>query len=264
MLLLKIIIFILNIPTFLFGAHFVIFGLFPYFKKKKEFKEVKACHHFLIIIPARNEETVIPELIESLNNQNYPKDMYQIYVVPNNCQDKTKEVANASGAKVLDINQKVKTKGEVLNYVFKKMKNRKDFDTYVIFDADNVVHPDFLKEINNVLESGYQAVQGCRDTKNLYATWLSNSYALSYYLQNIFIYEPRIRIGESANLNGTGYAINKEIIEKIKYQASTLTEDIELMNVLLMILKLVMPVKPSFMMNKLKSFLLQLNKDIDG
>ena len=46
-------------------------------------------HKFMAIIPAHNEEMVIGNLIESLKNQDYDKDLYDIYVIADNCTDNT-------------------------------------------------------------------------------------------------------------------------------------------------------------------------------
>ncbi len=228
MLALKIIVKIFNIFVILYGLYYGILAIFPLFKKSKESKEKKPFYKFLVLIAARNEEAVIGELIDSLKKQNYPKEMYKILVVPNNCTDKTKEVCLKKGAEVLEIKEKVKSKGDVLNYVFKKYKNDKSFDAYAIFDADNVVHPDFLKEMNTELLNGYRVIQGFRDTKNLYDNWLTNGYAIFYYLQNLFLYKTRININQSANINGTGYVLLKDVITDTNYVSTTLTEDIEL------------------------------------
>ena len=227
MLVLKIIFYILQFILFMYGFHFAFFTIISVFKKSKKEKNFKPIHKFLILIPARNEENIITYLIESLKKQNYPNDMYQIYVEPNNCTDKTESVSKKAGAKILKIDIPVQTKGEVLNYAFDKFKDDNSFDTYVIFDADNIVHPNFLKEMNNKIENGYKVAEGCRDTKNLYGNWLGGSYALTYYLQNVFLYKPREKLGSSANLNGTGYYISKDIIDNLNFRASTLTEDLE-------------------------------------
>ena len=224
----KIITLILNLFVFIYSLYFIIFGILPLFKKKKKEKTFDAKHRFRIIIAARNEELVIPDLIDSLKKQDYPKDMYDIYVAPNNCTDNTKKVSLEHGAKIIDIKVPVKSKGEVLNYIYKKFRNDKSFDTYVIFDADNVVDKNFLKEMNNKLLNGYEVAQGFRDCKNLYDNWLSGSYAISYYLQHLFLYETREKLGASASINGTGYVITKKALEKLNYKATTLTEDIEL------------------------------------
>lgn len=231
MVVLYIITLILNGVLFIYGAYFGITCSLPFLKKERKIKIYKPKYKFAILIAARNEEKVISHLIDSLKEQNYPKDMYEIFVIPNNCSDKTEEISLEHGAKIITVPFKTKTKGEVLNYTFKYFSNNDKYDTYVIFDADNVAHPDFLMETNNKLCEGYQVVEGFRDTKNPYDNWISSSYAIFYYLQNLFLYESRMRIGKSANLNGTGYAITKELIESLHFNAKTITEDIELSTV---------------------------------
>lgn len=225
---LKIILFVFNILVMLHGLYFGVLGIFGLFKNNKKEKKYDPKLKFKVIIAARNEEVVIANLIDSLKKQDYPKELYDIVVIPNNCTDKTKEISIDSGANVLDINVKTKTKGEVLNFVFDYYKDDNSFDSYVIFDADNILDPKFLKEINNKLLSGYEIVQGFRDSKNLYDNWISGGNSLFYYLQALFIYESRINLKSSINVNGTGYAFKKELIEKINYKPKTLTEDIEL------------------------------------
>lgn len=230
---LQIILIIISLIFMLHGGYFVLFGLFAFSKNRNKVKEKE--HNsklkFKVLIAARNEEEVIGDLIDSLKDQNYPKELYEICVIPNNCTDKTCEVSLEHGANIIDINVKTKTKGEVLNFVYDKFKNDNSFDAYVIFDADNILDPNFLMEMNNKLLDGYEIVQGFRDSKNLYDNWISSSNSLFYYLQNIFVYEARINISESANVNGTGYAFKKDLINKINYRARTVTEDIELTTV---------------------------------
>lgn len=230
MKLFKVIFYIVNAILLIHSLHFGIFAILPFFRKKRKRKpkEEENDHVFRILIAARNEEKVLKPLIKSIKSQNYDKNKYQIYVLPNNCKDNTKKVAEDLDCKILEPNFSPKTKGEVLNFAFQKFKKRKDFDTYVIFDADNVLDPDFLKEMNIKLKEGYKIVQGFRDTKNLYQNSISGSYGLFFFLQNLFLYETRSRMGESSSINGTGYAVSKEYIDKISYRATTSTEDIEL------------------------------------
>ena len=226
---LKIILLIFNIILAINSIHFGLFAIIPFFKRKKEnYSKKNKKHKFMILIAARNEEKVLGNLIDSLNNQKYDKSLYKICVIPNNCSDNTKKIALDKKCLVIEPNFNPKTKGEVLNYAFNYFQDDKSFDTYVIFDADNVVDRYFLKHMNSKLNSGYKVVQGFRDTKNLYDNYLSGSYAIFFYLQSLFLYESRSRLGEGSTLNGTGYVVLKDYIEKIKYNSKTATEDIEL------------------------------------
>lgn len=224
----SIILIVISTMTLVYGLYFTITGLFGIIKKSKiTFKKATKKNHFALIIPARNEEKVISNLIDSLNNLNYPKDSYDIYIVPNNCTDNTKEVAISNGAKIIECNVKTKTKGDVLNIAFDKLKEHNEIDAYVIFDADNVVHPDFLVHMNDCLESGHEIAQGERSAKNPSDNGMSGSYTLFYLLQNVFFNRARMSLGGSASINGTGFMVSKRIIDKYGFTTHTLTEDIE-------------------------------------
>lgn len=224
---LKILTYIVMVITSFYLLYFVIMAI-GIFKKKKEKVLVDKKNNFAVIIAARNEEAVIANLIKSLKKQNYPKEHYEIYVIVNNCTDNTEEEARKAGAKVIVCTEKVKSKGEVLKFTFNKLKKEKDIDAYVIFDADNVVHSDFLNKMNNSINDGYEVVQGFRDTKNICDNWLSTSYALLYYLQSLFINKSRFNFGKSSFLNGTGFMVKKDVIDTYGFAPKTITEDIEL------------------------------------
>ena len=107
------------------------------------------------------------------------------------------------------------------------MDKRNDIDAYIIFDADNVVDKNFLKHMNNSLNNGYLVAQGFRDTKNVSDNWISSSYAIYYYIQNYFFNKARTLMNSSSSINGTGFMVSKEVIDKYGFKTNTLTEDIE-------------------------------------
>lgn len=207
--------------------YYIVIGLCA-FKKSNIEKDNKNFKKFACIIPARNEEIVIGYLIESLEKQNYPKGFYDVYVIPNNCTDNTETILEQKDVKIITCNDiKVNSKGDVLRYGFEVLKNEK-YDAYIIFDADNVVHPDFIQKMNNMLNKGYKLVQGYRDSKNPSDSWVSSASSLHYLIQNCFINKARSNISVSSFINGTGFMISKELIEEKGYNSLTMTEDIEL------------------------------------
>lgn len=213
--------------TLIYSLYFSISGVIGILLKNKcKFEETDKRNNFAILIAARNESKVIGNLLDSLKNQNYPKDKFEIYVIPNNCTDNTKEVA-ANNSKILECNVEVKTKGDVLKFAFNELKDNKEIDAYIVFDADNIVHPDFLMHMNSCLESGYNVAQGFRDAKNPSDNWLSGSYSLFYLFQNVFFNRARMGLNASASINGTGFMIRKSLIDKNGFETFTLTEDVE-------------------------------------
>ena len=103
-------------------------------------------HKFMAIIPAHNEEMVVANLIESLKNQTYDKNLYDIYVIADNCTDKTAEVARKAGAIVYErFDNAHKTKGYALQWFLKqKIAENADYDAFFVFDADNIVDKNFV------------------------------------------------------------------------------------------------------------------------
>ena len=217
------------VPTFLFYAGYYLITSIGIFKKRKKVTNNNddKKNFFAVIIAARNEENVIGKLIDSLKKQSYPSEYFDIYVIVNNCTDNTAIEAKKAGAKVISCTEKVSTKGEVLKYTFDLFKDNNKIDAYAIFDADNIVHHDFLAKMNDMINSGYSVAQGFRDTKNISDNWLTSSYAILYYFQSLFLNESRYNMGRSSFLNGTGFVIKKEVIDKHGFNPKTVTEDVE-------------------------------------
>lgn len=186
-------------------------------------------HKFMALIPAHNEEKVIANLIESLKKQNYPKDKFDIYVIADNCTDKTAEVARNAGAIVYErTDPDHKTKGYAMQWFFnKKIEEKAEYDAVCVFDADNIVDSEFIKVMNKKLCQGEEVVQGYRDIKNPSDTWVTAGYALFYWTMHRFYHLARYNIGLSPLLNGTGFMVKYDLIKQDGWNTKTLTEDIE-------------------------------------
>ncbi len=186
-------------------------------------------HKFMAIIPAHNEEAVIKNLIESLKNQNYPKDLLDVYVIADNCTDRTAEIANDAGAIVYTRNHiEGKTKGHALQwFLSKKIEENADYDAFCVFDADNIVDKEFIKNMNKKLCQGEDVVQGYRDIKNPTDSWIASGYAIFYWMMNRFYHLARYNVGLSPLINGTGFMVRFDVIKPKGWDTYTLTEDIE-------------------------------------
>lgn len=216
---------ILSMLLVIYGMYYVLTSLTA-FRKKQWIGKYEPKHKFKVLVACRNEEQVLASLIESINNQNYPKDMYELCVIPNNCTDNTKAIALALGARIIDCVGEIKCKGDALRYAFDVLSTE-DFDAYVVFDADNVVHPNFLSRMNDACSENYKVAQGYRDSKNPQDNWISGSYSIYYWMQNFFFNRARMNAKGSASINGTGFMVKKEVIDSLGFDTVTLTEDIE-------------------------------------
>ena len=94
-----------------------IIGLFTILPRPKIPKAAPK-NKFAVLIAARNEESVIGNIIASLEASNYPRELFDIYVIPNNCSDDTEGAALRAGAKILTCPAPVHTKGDVLRQAF--------------------------------------------------------------------------------------------------------------------------------------------------
>ena len=213
----------------IFWLYQILISLCSLVKIKDKPLKVNKQHKFMAIIPAHNEEEVIGNLIESLRNQNYDKKLYDIYVIADNCTDNTAKVAKDAGAIVYKrFDETKKTKGYALDWFLKqKIEENAPYDAFFVFDADNIVHPDFIKNMNKKLCQGEEVVQGYRDIKNPTDSWITAGYALFYWTMHRFYHLARYNIGLSPLLNGTGFMVKFDIIKPQGWDTVTLTEDIE-------------------------------------
>ena len=197
-------------------------------RKSEDYGWHPARTKFAVLIAARNEELVIGPLINSLLTQNYPPELYDIWVIPNNCTDNTALAARNFGARVLEFPGKAHSKGEVLQFAYHRLRGRR-YDAYCVFDADNVVHRDFLMEMNHAYMAGARAAQGYRDSKNPYDTAISGCYSIYYWMMDRFHNAGRSALSLSAMIGGTGFMVSQQLLDKLgDWQAQTISEDLEL------------------------------------
>ena len=213
----------------IFWLYQLLVSLCSLVKIKDKPLKVKKEHRFMAIIPAHNEEAVISNLVESLKKQNYNKDLYDIYVIADNCTDNTARVAKEAGAIVYKrFDDTKKTKGYALNWFLQqKIEENAPYDAFFVFDADNIVHPDFIKNMNKKLCQGEDVVQGYRDIKNPTDSWITAGYALFYWTMHRFYHLARYNLGLSPLLNGTGFMVKFDVVKPQGWDTVTLTEDIE-------------------------------------
>ncbi len=216
----------------IYWVYQLVISLCSFIKLKDKPKVVDKNHKFLAIIPAHNEESVISSLIESLKKQKYPKKLYDIYVIADNCTDDTEKISKECGAKVFVRNEKDKTKqtkGFALQVFLNELLSDKkmDYDAFCVFDADNIVDENFLSAMNNHLCQGEDVVQGYRDIKNPTDSWISAGYAIFYWMMNRFYHLARYNAGLSPLINGTGFMVKFDTIRATGWNTNTLTEDIE-------------------------------------
>lgn len=218
---------ILSFLFTMFVGYYFLFAVFCLRKKKKQ-EQFAPSHRFAIVIAARNEECVIGNLVESLIQQEYPRELFDVVVVPNNCSDRTKAAAEEAGALTYECALPVHSKGDALTQVFDELISQRKYDAFCVFDADNLVHPQFLAQMNNALCSGARLAQGYRDSKNPHDTAISGCYSIYYWMINRLYNHTRGSLGLSCMINGSGFMVRADLLEDMGgWHTVTMTEDIE-------------------------------------
>ena len=203
---------------------YVVLGFFA----TRKFKQARNKHKYAILIAARNEEKVIGNLIDSINKQDYPKELLTTFVVADNCTDNTKDVAKKHGAIVYErFDDEHKTKGFALQYLIKNIEKdykTSSFEGYFIFDADNLLKEDFVSRMNDSFDEGCKIICSYRNTKNFDENWIASTYAI-HWLRSVRInHRPRSILRLATNIQGTGFLFSNEII-KDGWKYTSLTED---------------------------------------
>lgn len=214
--------------VFVISMYYLILSFFGIIKIKDKSK-VEPKKSFALIVAAHNEEAVIQDIVHSLEKLDYPKDLYDIFVIADNCTDKTADKAKDAGALVFERkNKDLRGKGYALEWMFDKIfKMDKKYDSVVVFDADNLVSKDFLKEMNKMLCKGYKVVQGYLDSKNPKDTWITGSYSIAFWTSNRMFQLARNNLKLSNQLGGTGFCIDTATLKELGWGATCLTEDLE-------------------------------------
>lgn len=221
-------IWLIFVVCYLYQMYYI---LVPYIKKDKPLKEPKE-NRFAVLISARNESGVIKQLLDSIRSQTYPSELVDIYVVADNCTDNTAEIARECGANVYERFDTVNVgKGYALNYLLKEI-NRKygdeRYDGYFVFDADNVLDPHYIEEMNKTFSSGYDILTSYRNSKNYGDNWISAGYSLWFLRESKYLNYSRMLINTSCAISGTGFMFSKDIAKELNgWKYYLLTEDIE-------------------------------------
>ena len=220
----------------------ILFLLYYYYvsvsgwRKRKEEKDFTPEKRFALITAAHNEEAVIRYHLESIKKLNYPAELFDIYVIADNCTDTTAAIARQEGALVYERFSPQRGKGYALEWMFNKLFEMEEqkYDAICLFDADNIVSSNFLLEMNSKLKKGYRSIQGYLDTKNPNDSWVTACYATAYWSMNRMWQLARFNKGLSNALGGTGVCLEYQLLKEYGWGATCLTEDLEFTMKLLM------------------------------
>lgn len=194
----------------------------------RKFAPAEKKHKYAVLVAARNEESVIGNLIESIRNQDYPSELVDIFVVADNCSDRTREAAEKRGAICFERRDtEHRTKGFALQYLVKCIDRDYGIDSYegyFLFDADNLLKSDFISRMNDSFDAGEKIVTSYRNTKNFDDNWIAASYGLHWLRTIRNEHRARSIFRLATRIQGTGFLFSWELI-KDGWNYTSLTED---------------------------------------
>lgn len=210
------------------GGYQLFLACFGWFRKKSKV-HYEPQKSFAVLVAAHNEEQVVGALIENLKNLNYPKHLYDIMVICDNCTDRTADISREHGVFAFERrNPNLRGKGYAIEWMLKELwKLPRTYDAVVMFDADNLVDPDYLIHMNNDLCSGAKVIQAYLDTKNPHDSWVTAAYAVTYWFCNRLWQLPRSNLGLANFLGGTGMCFETNLLKEMGWGATSLVEDLE-------------------------------------
>jgi len=219
----------LQVVFFVIGVYQIFLSLFGWYRKKERI-EHPPTKSFAIFVAAHNEAAVVGSLVENLLNMKYPRKLYDIFVICDNCTDGTADVVREyPGVFAMERrNPHQRGKGFAIEWMLKELwKQPKCYDAVVMFDADNLVATDFLTYMNEDLMNGHRVVQGYLDTKNPNDSWISAANGINYWFCNRLWQLPRTNLGLSNFLGGTGMCFESGLLKEMGWGATSLVEDLE-------------------------------------
>ncbi len=110
-------------------------------------------------------------------------------------------------------------KGYALNYLFNKIHNEQEFsqyscEAYIILDADNVIKPNFITEMNKMFDSGYEMLTSYRNSKNFGKICVTSGYGYWFLHQAKHVNNSRMFFKTSCAISETGFLISRKLVEE--------------------------------------------------
>lgn len=188
-------------------------------------------YHYGIIIPAHNEESMIGGLMKSLDSLNYDNNYLHILFVADHCSDNTENVIRRAGYSVINREEekgnKTKSLEKGLSALLKKYDQ--ELDAIAIFDADNIIDPEFFNEISKYLAIGENIIQGRVGIQNQYATVFTRLNYINGEVENRFKELAHSNAGLTCHLRGHGMVFRKQVLLEKGLKAESIVEDQELL-----------------------------------
>lgn len=209
------------------GCYQLFLAISYFLVERKNDIEKDIHNRFAIIVPAHNEELLIASFCESILSVDYDRNNYSVYIIADNCNDRTEQICSGYSVNVLSRkNNEKRGKGYALEWALEQI-NVDAYNAILILDADTTVKSNILNELNIVLNKGEQAIQCYIDVPNRSETWFTQLIYLSRTINDLLYHSAKDKLGFSSYLMGTGMCFHKDLLKKMRWGAFSLSEDWE-------------------------------------
>lgn len=221
---------LLTVPGMVELSVLTISALYGHFKPKAKCRKKKhqgGLPRLALIVPAHNEAEGIAACIQSIKKSVAQNTNCDLVVIADNCSDNTDEIANAEGARVLARNnQEQRGKGYALNYAFEILL-AEGYEGFIIVDADSQIDEGLVREFQRAYSLGYDAVQCRYRVSNPRNSLRSRIQNIAWLAFNDLRLQGRENLGISVGILGNGFALNRETLREVPYDAGSIAEDLE-------------------------------------
>ncbi len=176
--------------------------------RKKHPEQTTPEADYAIVVTAYEQTDLLPSVVESILKLNYQN--YLIYIVADKCDIST---LNFTDPKVILLRPETTLSSNIKSHFYAIERFKRPHDRVTIIDSDNLVHPEYLNELDGLFDQGFQAVQGVREAKNLNTHYACLDAARDMYyrlIDNKILFE----IGSSATLSGSGMAFTTSLYKE--------------------------------------------------
>ena len=206
------ILFIFDTLFFVLTAFTVVYMTFyaiaSQFVRKPEIPKTKRLNRFIVLIPSYKSDAVIERTVKSVLGQTYPQRLFDVTVISDHQDEMTNFRLAQHPITLLTPNFRYSTKAKSLQYAINNLPQFKIYDLVVILDADNIVLPEFLEELNSAYEyAGTKAIQVHRLSKNR-DTASAMLDATFEEINNSIFRLGHIAVGLPAAISGSGMAFD--------------------------------------------------------
>ncbi|MEO6150348.1 MAG: glycosyltransferase, partial [Mucilaginibacter sp.] len=183
---------------------FLLYLLSGLTRKRKYVSDINE-PDYAVIVTAYEETSSLPAVVNSILRVKYNN--YLIYVVADKCDISG---LNFNDDRVVLLRPPEILANNIKSHFYAINNFRRPHDRVTIIDSDNLVHPNYIEELNKMFFAGFSAVQGIREAKNLDTNYACLDAARDIYYH---FYDGKLlfQIGSSATLAGSGMAFTTNL-----------------------------------------------------